>query len=93
MPTRAGSSDFLLICYGSLLESWRQLSERGQSRIPSTGVGLMGQDRGEGIESFLSLGAHSVLRGAIHLLLIDEDHLSTELGGHVRVMGMCLGDS
>lgn len=53
----------------------------------------MGQDRGEGIESFLSLGAHSMLRGATHLLLIDEDHLSTELGGHVRVMGMCLGDS
>lgn len=79
------------------MESWRQLSERRQPRIPSADQypprGGRGRDRGEGTESFLSSGVHSMLRGATHLLLIYEDHLSAELGGHVSVMGMCLGES
>lgn len=51
------------------------------------------RDRREGTEPFLSFSAHSMLHGAILLLLIDEDCLLTELDCPISMMETRFGES
>lgn len=51
------------------------------------------RNREEETEPFLSFSTHSVLYGAIHLLLIDEDSLLAELDCPVSMMETRLGES